>query len=160
MEQPTLMDRGALMDAVIGQVGRVPELADQTYVLASADWLNGEFASAYYDFLSLFGLVTWEPESNDCDKFATWAGAVATALHSRTRKKYGHAPSALAFGVWFYKPDWSPSNHAIRWFAYGVPVDKAHPQGIAVGFYEPNGRQRHVVELSEAEINSCFKCAA
>lgn len=94
MDQPVLIDRGALINAVIGQVGRVPELADQTYVLASADWLNGEFASAYFDFLSLFDLLDWEPESNDCDKFATWAGAVATALHSRTRKKYGHAPSA------------------------------------------------------------------
>jgi hypothetical protein len=160
MDQPVIIDRAVLMDAVIGQVGRCPELADQSYVLVSADWLNGEFSDAYRDFLTLFGLGEWQAESNDCDKFAGWAGAVGTALHSRTRQKFGHLPSALAFGVWFYKPDWSPSHHAIRWFAYGVPVDEAHPAGIAVGFYEPAGNRRHVVELSIPEINSCTKCAA
>lgn len=160
MEQPVTISRQQLAEAVMGQVGQFPELLDQTYVLITPEWLDGDFSSAYYDFLKLYDLIDWEPESNDCEDFAEHAGSVAKALHTRTRRKYSHVPSSITFGLWCYKPEWSTSNHAIRWFAYPHPVDDTHPEGIAIGFYEPDGRKRRVVKLSDTEINSCFKCAA
>ena len=156
---PQLVTAQTLRDAIAGQTGVLAELADAGYYLVSAEWLDGPFASGYYDFLNLFGLLDWKPETNDCDKFSGWATSVATALHARTAQKMGLPPGGLAWGVWRYKPDWSPTRHSINWFAYGVPVSEQHPEGIAIGYFECNGRQRLVVKLSDPEIISCFQCA-
>lgn len=156
---PQLVTGDTLRTVIFAQSGAFAELADASYYLVTPEWMDGDFASAYYDFLRLFDLLDWKPESNDCDKFAGWAIAVATALHSRTARKLNLPPGGLAMGRWFYKPDWSPDNHAINWFAHAVPVDELHPEGIGLSHFEPNGRTRRIVRLSDAELVSCFKCA-
>lgn len=157
--KPPLVSADTLRACIVAQTGAYAELADVGYYLVDAQWVNGKFASSYYDFLALFKLLDWKPERNDCDKFANWSLAVAQALHARSTEELGLAPGGLAWGIWNYKPDWSESAHRINWFAYPVAISEEFPEGIAIGHFEPNGRKRHIVQLSDAEIISCFKCA-
>lgn len=158
MEQPVTISRQQLAEAVMGQVGQFPELLDTTYYLVSPEFLDGDFARSFRDLQKLAGVEDWQAEINDCDKCSRMAAMWAGVLHARTVNKFGLVHGGLAMGQWNYKPGWSTTNHSINWFAYAVPVDDTHPDGIAIGFYEP--AKRWIVQLSETEINSCFKCAA
>lgn len=159
MSAPTIITAKTLRAVISAQTGVLAELADANYYLVDAEWVNGKFSGSYYDFLALFKLLDWKPERNDCDKFANWSLAVAQALHARTVEVQFLKPGGLAWGIWNYKPDWSEDYHRINWFAYGVPVSEQFPEGIAIGWFEPDGRKRYTVKLSDAEIISCFKCA-
>ena len=154
-----LVPAQTLARAAYATLGFDPELADAGYYLVNAPWLNGQFAEAYWDFLEIYDLTHYLTEANDCDKFDHWAAAVARALHSRTVRALSLPPGGLAFGCFRYQPDWGKGGaHSINWFAYGCPPEDAHPEGIALGFYEP--QQRVVITLTEKELGTCYKCAA
>jgi hypothetical protein len=153
---PTLVTNATLA-AVIARLGAFPELADSNYYLVRQAFLEGDFSGSFGDVQKLFQVGEWTADSFDCDKFAGLAGSVAQLLHARAVRKFSMEPGGLAFGQWHYTRD-AGGGHAINWFAHGCPVDEVHPDGIAIGFYEP--QTRIVVALSPAEINSCSKCSA
>ena len=154
-----LVSAVTLANAAYATLGFPIDLADSNYYLVRADWLNGPFAGAYWDFLKLYDLTEYLAEANDCDKFDHWAAAVARALNSRSVRAESLPPGGLAFGCFRYSPDWANGGaHSINWFAHGCPVDDTHPEGIALGYYEP--QKRVVVTLTDKELSTCFKCAA
>ena len=153
---PALVSNATLA-AAVARTGAFPQLADAAYYLVSPDFLEAGFAGSYWDVQKLLGVGEWVAESFDCDKFAGLAVSVAQVLHARAVRKSGMKPGGLAFGQWHYTRD-AGGGHAINWFAHGCPADEDHPEGIAIGFYEP--QRRVAVTLSPAEINSCFRCFA
>lgn len=136
-------------------LGTWPEFNDANYYLLDNSFVTGPLVQSVDDLLDLYECREWKNEVNDCDKFDLWSKAMASFLHSRTSRKLNLSPGGLAFGRFFYKPNWSTVNHAINCFLSDAPITSVNPSGLRLGFfdYKRNG----IVSLSTDEIRSCFK---
>ena len=84
--QSTLVSGETIMSAILMQTGVLFAPKDESYHLTTEEFIAGDFTAAYSDFLKLYDLETYDPEDNDCDKFALYARATleaAKALRQR-----------------------------------------------------------------------------
>ncbi len=122
---------------------------DRDYACPALDYIEQEFAKWFWEEQHRRGLATWTEEANDCDNFSVRAFAdmgMAHALASPSSKV------GLAFGLFFYKPDWSLQKHAIN-----CAIIKGPDGEYRVVFFEPNPKAGGfgVLNLSQEERNSC-----
>jgi hypothetical protein len=119
---------------------------DASYTLPTKSWIIGEFSMAFENDLSVYGLLNYIPEKNDCDNFALHCHSFALKLHTRDQQSY---QKGFAIGQFVYDKD-SGGRHAINFWVIINPVSNKYE----VVFYEPQSRR--IVELSEQEKSLCF----
>lgn len=124
---------------------------DREYSLPKLEYLNGNFASDFYEYLKAWNLLDYEPEKFDCDNFAMNAMTLASNVHAKTPR--GMA-KGLAFGVFNYDRGNNPDDgHAIN---FAIVIGKNGVPQIA--FFEPQRAVERLplqIQLSRAEIESC-----
>lgn len=126
-------------------------LLDGEYMLPTASWVHGTFASALDSVLKGLGLTEWSEEAWDCDKFSRLAWAYAGLLWAKTQ---GRPQTGLAFGVVCYMSERLGGGHAINVFIHRDSNGQARVQ-----FVEPQkqlGGRLVEINLSEAERNSVW----
>lgn len=123
-------------------------IMDREYSCPALDYLQNDFANDFALMLAREGLTEWKPEANDCDNFAIRAMDEAQKAHVRSRERDGN--KGIAFGCFYYYPEWAKGGaHAIN-FAIIRAVDGSyHPV-----FFEP--QSFGLRNLTQAERESCF----
>ncbi len=123
---------------------------DREYACPELEYIERDFAKWFWAEQYRRGLATWTEETNDCDNFSVRAFADMGMAHALTSPG---SKMGLAFGLFFYKPDWSSQNHSINCAIIKGPTDE-----YRVVFFEPNPKSGGfgVLNLSQAERNSCF----
>ena len=92
------------------------------------------------------GINNWEPETNDCDKFASATTFYAKWLnHSTPNRK---VKASLACGEIYYLRQKDNRGHAINFFVINQSGE------LKILFYEPQTRQ--FVSLTQSEIFSIY----
>lgn len=122
---------------------------DREYTLVTVDWIRGPFADQFRLFLDKENLWAYEPESNDCDKFAGWARLFAQKLNNETSNQ---GKRALAFGEFNYiKDDFNAKGgHAIN---FGIIRNPKQTNDYQIIFFEPQTGK--TVPLTKDEMDSC-----
>ena len=124
---------------------------DREYACPALDYLQEDFSEDFRGVLWDEGLMEWKTEVNDCDNFSLRAMDEAQKAHVRSHNRQGN--KGLAFGCFFYYPEWAKGGaHCIN-FAIIRHLDGGH----GPVFFEPQpGTLFGLRNLTQKERESCF----
>lgn len=132
---------------VRGIPGPLITFRDQTYALPTRADL--ERITAGWMYVAKVLGFTYQAESQDCDKFSRFAAAYAGLVHAKqTQEVEAITPGGFPLGEFYYV---SPAGtHAITVAIVG------EGERLEVVWMEPQTGK--LMELTQAEIESCYKC--
>ncbi len=124
---------------------------DRDYSCPALDYIQKDFAEDFGKILWEEGLTEWKTEANDCDNFSLRAMDEAQKAHVKSRDR--QPGKGLAFGLFFYYPEWANGGaHCIN-FAIIKGADGTHHPV----FFEPQrGSLFGLRNLTQKERKSCF----
>ena len=123
-------------------------LVDDEYDLPALDWFLNDQATALRTDLARFGAAQYEPNRNDCDKYALYGMALAKIEHNlSTTRDTGLAVGQIAY-LDMQVGDQLPIGHSIM---FAVVLDGGQHKLI---FFEPQTQKQ--VQLLDDEIASIW----